>query len=127
MTALRAVVCRPTECPKLTNFCTALTAITQDMVDSGVVLKRAVERFHEWLRGHGLVDTATPWQADPTMVTAQGAGTGDGKHNSTRLGFAVVTWGDCDVMTTLRGQLQRLNLPLPPYFTYWINLKALFR
>mmetsp|Transcript_22185 Transcript_22185/g.56872 ORF Transcript_22185/g.56872 Transcript_22185/m.56872 type:complete len:105 (+) Transcript_22185:19-333(+) len=30
-------------------------------------------------------------------------------------------------MSTLRGQLQRLRLPVPPYFRQWINLKALFR
>eukprot|EP00191_Tetraselmis_sp_GSL018_P017143 CAMPEP_0177579872 /NCGR_PEP_ID=MMETSP0419_2-20121207/1213_1 /TAXON_ID=582737 /ORGANISM="Tetraselmis sp., Strain GSL018" /LENGTH=126 /DNA_ID=CAMNT_0019068611 /DNA_START=1150 /DNA_END=1530 /DNA_ORIENTATION=- len=30
-------------------------------------------------------------------------------------------------MTTLRNQLQRLGLPIPVYFTNWINLKALYR
>mmetsp|Transcript_40053 Transcript_40053/g.55653 ORF Transcript_40053/g.55653 Transcript_40053/m.55653 type:complete len:354 (+) Transcript_40053:81-1142(+) len=41
--------------------------------------------------------------------------------------FAVVTWGDSDVQTTLNLQLSRLNLCRPPYFDSWINLKPLFK
>jgi len=41
--------------PKLSKFCTDLTAITQDMVDSGVPIGEAIKRHAEWLRGHGLV------------------------------------------------------------------------
>lgn len=41
--------------PKLSKFCTELTAITQEMVDSGVRIEEAIEKHSEWLRGHGLV------------------------------------------------------------------------
>ena len=39
---------RPTVCPELSDFCTALTGITQDIVDSSMELPDVLSHFNAW-------------------------------------------------------------------------------
>ena len=101
------VYCRPTVNPTLTDFCKDLTAISQSDVDSGVLLGEALDMYGDWLRKNDLV----------TELLGR-----DDHYN-----FAVVTWGDSDIMTTLRNECKAKGLKMPQYFHQWINLKVLFQ
>ena len=74
-------------------------------MDSGVHVSEAIAMHTNWMRGHGL----------------EGSGEEDGPR------FAVVTWGDSDVMTALESEIKRLGIPRPPHFESWVNLKALYK
>jgi len=93
---------RPLRQPTLSKFIKDLTAITQEQVDAGDHLPLVLSAFDTWLRVHGLsvdVDDAS---------------------------CCVATWGDVDVMTVLRKDLARHNVPLPPLFRRWIDLKSVW-
>ncbi|KAF8311258.1 hypothetical protein DL93DRAFT_2044644, partial [Clavulina sp. PMI_390] len=49
-------LCRPTWRPRLTDFCTALTGITQDDIDQAPEWPQVVEEFDQWLAANGLID-----------------------------------------------------------------------
>mmetsp|Transcript_30497 Transcript_30497/g.89167 ORF Transcript_30497/g.89167 Transcript_30497/m.89167 type:complete len:628 (-) Transcript_30497:1188-3071(-) len=71
---------RPTLIPKLTKFSIELTGITQDEVDRAPTIDRVVVEYMKWLRGLGLVDS-----------------------EGNRVGnWCFTTWGDVDLMSTLR-------------------------
>lgn len=100
------VYCRPRENPQLSAFCRELTGITQAQVDNGVSLPEALLAHTAWLRACGLLSSA------------------GGEED---ISFAIVTWGDSDVMSTLDSQCKREGLERPKHFDRWINLKALFQ
>mmetsp|Transcript_64032 Transcript_64032/g.150655 ORF Transcript_64032/g.150655 Transcript_64032/m.150655 type:complete len:426 (-) Transcript_64032:84-1361(-) len=97
------VYCRPEKNPILTKFCKELTAITQEQVDAGVLLPKAIELHQQWL------ETNLP------------GGIGGGAT------FAMVTWSDADILGALHSELRRRGLQRPAHFDAWINLKALFK
>ncbi|XP_071117298.1 ERI1 exoribonuclease 3-like [Haliotis cracherodii] len=88
---------RPRVHPQLTDFCTELTGIIQDMVDGQPHLEAVLEMFDEWMTKEGLLD---------------------GKTTS-----AFVTCGDWDLRTMLPGQCRHFNIKPKPYFSQWINIK----
>ena len=45
---------KPTERPKLTEFCTGLTTITQEQVDAAPELPEVLADFDRWLTAHGI-------------------------------------------------------------------------
>jgi len=45
---------RPVGVPSLTHFCTELTGITQDMVDTKDTFHKVLERFEQWYSAQGL-------------------------------------------------------------------------
>eukprot|EP00588_Corethron_pennatum_P002943 CAMPEP_0194294480 /NCGR_PEP_ID=MMETSP0169-20130528/50755_1 /TAXON_ID=218684 /ORGANISM="Corethron pennatum, Strain L29A3" /LENGTH=616 /DNA_ID=CAMNT_0039043343 /DNA_START=134 /DNA_END=1984 /DNA_ORIENTATION=- len=93
---------RPTLNPALTEFSVRLTAISQDQVDAATTIGAVVHRYVKWLRSLGLVDSG-----------------------GSRVGnWSFVTWGDSDIMQTLRLELRHKSIPLPPCFDRWINLKS---
>jgi inhibitor of KinA sporulation pathway (predicted exonuclease) len=91
---------RPVHNPTLSQFCTNLTGITQEQVDSGVSFPDALHLFREWLRLHGLGVDAPAGRS-----------------------FTVVTWGDWDLMCALPNQCDLLGIPYPPELTSWMNMK----
>lgn len=93
---------RPTINPKLTQFSVDLTAISQDQVDGAPTLDIAIERYMKWLESLHLVD----------------------EEGTRRGNWCFVTWGDVDIMTTLRQEVQFKKLTFPPCFDCWINLKS---
>jgi len=71
---------KPTLNPVLTQFSIELTAITQDMVDTAPTIDQVIVKYMKWLRGIGLVD-----------------------NDGNRIGnWTFATWGDVDLMSTLR-------------------------
>ena len=93
---------RPTCNPKLTPFAIALTVISQKDVDVAPTIATALARYMAWLQALDLVD-------------ATGGRNGH---------WYFVTWGDSDIMTTLRHELAYNSIPLPSCFDRWINLKS---
>ncbi|KAF7261127.1 hypothetical protein EG68_01421 [Paragonimus skrjabini miyazakii] len=92
---------RPVVHPDLTDFCTELTGIIQDMVEYQPCLEDVLKLFDEYLFQEGLTD--------------------GGKS------FAFVTCGDWDLKTMLPSQCRHLGISVPSYFRQWINLKQVYR
>jgi inhibitor of KinA sporulation pathway (predicted exonuclease) len=95
---------RPTLNPVLTKFSIDLTAITQKDVDRAPMIEFALKTYMKWLESIGLVNS-------------NGFRTSD--YN-----WCFCTWGDVDIMSTLRKELTYKDLALPPCFNRWINLKS---
>ncbi len=110
--------CRPTVNPKLSAFCQDLTAISQQDVDRGVLLREAIDLHAQWLRENGLATAADGDGGRPVSTS------GAGSTNLDDRDWATVTWGDSDIMTTLRNECDAKGLPFPKHFTKWINLKV---
>jgi len=92
---------RPTLNPILTQFSIELTGITQAQVDAAPPIDTTLQRYLKWLRSSNLADD----------------------HGSRVGNWSFATWGDVDLMTTLRLELQYKSIPLPRCFDRWINLK----
>jgi inhibitor of KinA sporulation pathway (predicted exonuclease) len=93
---------RPTLNPKLTKFSIDLTAITQVQVDAAPTIDKALDRYMKWLESINLVDNT----------------------NGNRIGnWSFCSWGDGDIMQTLREELAFKSIAFPPCFDRWINLK----
>ena len=92
---------RPVANPKLTQFCTELTGITQDMVDGQPVLEESLESFDKWMKSEGLLNPGV------------------------RICF--VTCGDWDLKTMLPGQCRAFGLQHPEYMKTWMNIKFVFQ
>mmetsp|Transcript_29557 Transcript_29557/g.56794 ORF Transcript_29557/g.56794 Transcript_29557/m.56794 type:complete len:319 (+) Transcript_29557:514-1470(+) len=118
---------KPVQNPILTKFIKELTAITQEQVDTGLTLKDAMGKYDAWLEDNGLRTRpgneprprSSPDSSLPCASTQA--------HSSPGKTFAIVTWGDSDVMGVLHNQLKGLGIPRPVYFDSWINLKTLFK
>ena len=92
---------QPTAHPVLTEFCTELTGITQDMVIGQPTLPDVLQQFHKWMFKNGLLD--------PTVNSC------------------FVTCGDWDLKTMLPGQCKYFKIPIHNYFRRWVNIKRLFQ
>ncbi|KAF8898659.1 exonuclease RNase T and DNA polymerase III [Infundibulicybe gibba] len=93
---------QPTRHPRLTEFCTTLTGITQEVVDKAPTFPTVWAQFNEFLQTHGVF-------SDP------------GKH-------VFLSCGHWDLQTMLPKQLALENLGPPgPAFETWINVKTSFR
>ncbi|KAK6142434.1 hypothetical protein DH2020_022782 [Rehmannia glutinosa] len=75
-----------------------LEACFQLQVDRGVTLSEAILSHDQWLEKSGIKNT----------------------------NFAVVTWSDWDCRVMLESECRYKNIPKPPYFNRWINLKVPF-
>ncbi len=92
---------RPVVHPRLSAFCTELTSIRQEDVDSAPVFADAFAAHQAWLASQGLLD-----QPDA---------------------FAFVTCGEWDLRSMLPRQCAASGLPVPPVYRRWINVKTVFR
>mmetsp|Transcript_23438 Transcript_23438/g.23184 ORF Transcript_23438/g.23184 Transcript_23438/m.23184 type:complete len:278 (+) Transcript_23438:221-1054(+) len=79
---------KPDVVPDLSDFCTNLTGITQNMVDAGIPLLEALRKFHEFLEETGL--SSKNW--------------------------SFLTCGDWDLKTCLQKEANYKNYQLAPYF-----------
>ena len=65
---------RPTERPRLSDFCKVLTGVTQAQVDAAPTLPHVLDAVHAWLARHGLLAPAITHEEEvPTATTATGA------------------------------------------------------
>ncbi|XP_052535764.1 ERI1 exoribonuclease 2 isoform X3 [Tympanuchus pallidicinctus] len=106
---------QPQEQPVLSEFCTALTGVTQKQVDEGVPLHICLSQFLKWLQEiqkekKFLFISEIPSNAIP----------------ETKL-CAFVTWTDWDLGVCLHYECKRKQLRKPGIFNSWIDLKATYR
>ncbi|GMI07148.1 hypothetical protein TrLO_g11032 [Triparma laevis f. longispina] len=106
---------KPKHNPTLTTFCKDLTAIKQKQVDEGSSLKAAIAHFETWLRSNGV-------QVDANDVEYDFA---DSRKNP--LSYAIVTWSDTDLGSTLNKQMMGEGLSRRRHFDSWINLKLAYK
>lgn len=91
---------RPVINPKLTEFCTCLTGITQELVNFAPEFPEVLKKFEEWLKEHNLL------------------------QKSGR--FAVVTDGPWDMGRFMYLQCKTSNLPFPKWCRQWINIRKTY-
>ena len=96
--------------PILSSYCTELTGITQDQVDSGISLMEALDMHKEWLDEHGLISLSEPLQQD------------ENKDESKKT-FLFATCGDWDLKVCLPNQVEYHKQKLPASFQSWVNIK----
>ncbi|XP_017778854.1 PREDICTED: ERI1 exoribonuclease 2 [Nicrophorus vespilloides] len=99
----------PFEYPKLSNFCTSLTGITQKQVDAGVPIGTCLLLFNNWLKDL--------YKKHKFVFDSKDA---DKKQ------CAFVTWSDWDLGICLRKECKRKNIPKSDVFNKWIDLRALY-
>lgn len=102
---------KPVVQPRLTQFCTNLTGITQETVDGGVSFPAALKAHVKWLIACGL---------DPGNPRAPGKS------------FTFVTCGDWDLKSMLPRNMRLLEkitgkrLKLHSCYRQWMNIKTLY-
>uniref|UniRef100_A0A0R3VU45 Exonuclease domain-containing protein n=1 Tax=Taenia asiatica TaxID=60517 RepID=A0A0R3VU45_TAEAS len=89
---------RPVIHPQLSDYCTRLTGIIQDMVDSQPTFPTIMKEFEDWVNSHFPTDKE-------------------------KVAFAFVTCGDWDLRFMLPHQASLSNCQVPPYCRRWINVK----
>ncbi|XP_071948624.1 3'-5' exoribonuclease 1-like isoform X2 [Antedon mediterranea] len=87
--------CRPTFNPKLTQFCTDLTSITQSMVDSAELFPDVWKKVCKWMDSKGL---------------------------GTYYTFAVACDGPWDMNLFLNVQCHLSQVPFPNFCRKWVNI-----
>lgn len=93
---------KPVICPELTEFCTKLTGITQDMVINADEFPYLYKRFIEWLKINKL-DVDNPLNKDGYK-------------------FGMLTCGAWDFDHVFKKQLKLVNMKSFPCFDKWINI-----
>ena len=91
--------CRPTINPVLSEFCTALTGISQETVSAATTFTEVLQSFQAWLHHHNLGPSAT---------------------------FALVTDGPFDVGRFLRLSCLQAGLEVPSWASRWCNVRKGF-
>lgn len=91
--------CRPVLHPLLTDYCTKLTGITQDIVDQAPSFPETFASFNEWLQK---------------------------KNLGSKFSFAIVTDGSKDMGHFLKRQCVLSNILFPEYGKYWVNIRKIF-
>ncbi|XP_038069115.1 ERI1 exoribonuclease 2-like [Patiria miniata] len=100
----------PEENPQLSAFCTELTGITQDQVESGVPLRFCLSKFSRWL---------TKQENEKSIAYNSGD---EGKKLCT-----FVTWSDWDLSVCLHYECRRKQLLKPSALNSWIDLRATYK
>lgn len=95
--------CKPTINPRLTEFCTELTGITQEMVDKAEKFPVVFQQAEEWMRNHGLL--------------------GQSGNRRNRQKFVVVCDGPWDMSRFLFSQCDYSDIPFPRWAYNWVNLR----
>ncbi|XP_048051552.1 ERI1 exoribonuclease 2 [Megalobrama amblycephala] len=105
---------QPQEHPVLSDFCTELTGITQDQVDSAPPLHICLSRFVRWL--------LRLQQERGVVFETDSAGPAPSGHPC-----AFVTWSDWDLGVCLLYECKRKQLTVPEALKSWIDLRATYR
>ncbi|KAF4526853.1 hypothetical protein B566_EDAN015658, partial [Ephemera danica] len=99
----------PIEQPKLSDFCTKLTGITQAQVEAGVPLKTCLWNFSKWL----------------DYITMEKSLVPHGKTGGKQ--YAIVTWTDWDIKFCLANECGRKGIPIPKELRQWVDLKVTYK
>ncbi|TRY86150.1 hypothetical protein DNTS_030209 [Danionella cerebrum] len=103
---------QPQERPTLSLFCTELTGISQDQVDSAPPLQVCLSRFSRWLQ---------------RLQDERGVAFDSSSSVSSHHPCAFVTWSDWDLGVCLLYECKRKQLRVPPALGCWIDLRATYR
>lgn len=87
---------KPTIHQELSSFCIDLTGISQEMVNEGILLDDALDRFDSFLIEKNIQN------------------------------FMILTCGDWDLKTCIRLESQFKHIKLHDYFNKWVNIKTVF-
>jgi inhibitor of KinA sporulation pathway (predicted exonuclease)/RNA:NAD 2'-phosphotransferase (TPT1/KptA family) len=123
---------RPITNRKLTKFCTKLTGITQEVVDSSKPFSNILDELYQCLFNNGFIHCpgALPVAASSSAATSTETATlppgYDGPFEPTNKRFAFVTCGDWDLKTMLPKQCALIDRPVPGFMRKWINIKRPF-
>uniref|UniRef100_A0A7S1FAB9 Exonuclease domain-containing protein n=1 Tax=Noctiluca scintillans TaxID=2966 RepID=A0A7S1FAB9_NOCSC len=98
---------RCAENPRLTPFCTELTGITQEDVDSAERLPVVLQQFQEFLDSHGLVTRRR-------------------ERSPSRPLFVICTDGPWDIRKFLRPEAGRKRLHLEHCWNRWVDVRRTF-
>mmetsp|Transcript_73358 Transcript_73358/g.194652 ORF Transcript_73358/g.194652 Transcript_73358/m.194652 type:complete len:344 (+) Transcript_73358:80-1111(+) len=96
---------KPVVHPRLTDFCTELTGVTQEQVDAGLDLGDALDQLDRWMEHHCLHVVAVPAER--------------------RRSFLFVSCGDWD-LNHLRSQCKKQQLAAPQWSRRVCNLKYMY-
>ncbi|GAB5357399.1 hypothetical protein AAMO2058_000371500 [Amorphochlora amoebiformis] len=110
---------KPKNKPKLSEFCTRLTGITQAQVDGGVVLSEALYKIHKWLREQKVVEGVYDSHIMPSNKVLK-------ERGSFKYPFVFVTDGPWDLGKFLHQECVREKIRKPRYYDQWVNLRYLF-
>ena len=116
---------KPEHNPVLTAFSKELTAISQSQVNAGCSLREAILKFEKWMSTHGLIVVTNETRIDNTTMMGTRMSTSK-STNTSKLDYAIVTWSDADLGSTLPTQMRALGIPRRPHFDSWINLKLAY-
>lgn len=97
---------RPTEEPKLSEFCKNYTGITQNDVDSAPTLAEVIDSFRKWIES---------FRHSKGIVLRD-----DGKCKQNTV---FITWTDFDLGIYLPTESARKQIKLPSYMSRWIDLR----
>ncbi len=102
---------RPTEKPKLSEYCINLTGITQEQVEKGALIADVIKDFLLWIK-----ETIKEKQ----LILP--------KTNKENLAgnCALMTWTNWDFLIQLRNECGRKNIRRPSFFNNWIDLKEIY-
>lgn len=90
---------KPVNYPQLFPFCKELTGITQEQVDSGLLLEDALRQLDTFLQKKNILDKK----------------------------FTFITCGDWDLRTCLRREATYKKINYKEYLKSWINIKKVFK
>lgn len=106
---------RPLAHPRLSEFCTELTGITQKQVDEAPVLAKVLQMVEEWMADRGHLDEGKR----VLFVTS-------GRWDLTKALPRNVDWYAAEMLQELEGNDACLDA-LPQYYLQWHDLKDSFR
>lgn len=87
----------------ITKYCTELTGITQEQVDSGLPFVDVIRKLNKWVFENGWINS-------------------DGTYS-----VLFVTHGDWDLQTALPKQCKYSHIRIPGYLKKWCNVKIVFK
>lgn len=97
---------RPTEHPKLSEFCQNYTGISQADVDNAPTLPEVLRMFHKWIESFRFAK-------DIVLMD-------DSKRKQNTV---IITWTDFDLGIYLPTECERKKISSPKYFNKWIDLR----
>eukprot|EP00761_Pharyngomonas_kirbyi_P002509 gb/GECH01002513.1/.p1 GENE.gb/GECH01002513.1/~~gb/GECH01002513.1/.p1 ORF type:complete len:224 (+),score=37.23 gb/GECH01002513.1/:1-672(+) len=103
----------PVDNPILSEFCTQLTGIEQCQVDAAPPLPTVLHQFDAWLTRHRFTDDVLDHD---TLLP------GEEPFKT----FSIATDGPWDITSFLGPECQRNSIPMPSYFSSWIDVRQLF-
>jgi len=99
---------KPTEQPTLSTFCTKLTGITQEVVDSAQTIEDTLKKVHDWLVEKKLLFC----EYEEALTTTN--------HD---IQFLFATDGKWDFKKFLIPELQRKHIRIPYYYTHVLDVR----